>query len=59
MKKTIVAAAVAAVLSTGAFAQNVVLSGLIDAYAGSLQYSGDKRTGVVNSGGMTTATCTP
>ena len=55
MKKTIVAAAVAAVLSTGAFAQNVVLSGLIDAYAGSLQYSGDKRTGVVNSGGMTTS----
>ena len=36
-----------------AFAQNVA-AGLIDAYAGSL-YSGDKRTGVVNSGGMTTS----
>ncbi|MBL8309718.1 MAG: porin [Burkholderiales bacterium] len=55
MKKTIVAAAVAGVISTGAFAQNVTLSGLIDAYVGSMQYSGDKRTAVANSGGMTTS----
>lgn len=55
MKKTIVAAAVAGVISTGAFAQNVTLSGLIDAYVGSMQYSGDKRTNAANSGGMTTS----
>lgn len=55
MKKSIIAAAIAGALSTGAFAQNVTLAGLIDAYVGSIQYSGDKRTAVVNSGGMTTS----
>jgi len=55
MKKTIVAAAVAGVLSAGAFAQNVTLAGLVDAYVGSIQYSGDKRTTKVESGGMTTS----
>jgi len=57
MKKTLLAAAAAAAgaLSCGAYAQTVTVSGLIDAYAGSMQYSGDKRKAVVNSGGMGTS----
>ena len=54
MKKTIVAAAVGTLLTTGAFAQNVTLAGLVDVFAGSIQYSGDKRTAKVDSNGMTT-----
>ena len=34
---------------------NVRLFGTVDAYAGSLQYSGQKKVTVVNSGGMTTS----
>ena len=55
MKRSIVAAAVSAVLATGTFAQNVTLAGLVDVFAGSIQYSGDKRTSKVDSNGMTTS----
>lgn len=54
MKKATIAALLA-VACGAASAQNVILSGLIDVYAGSIQYSGDKRVNVVNSGGMTTS----
>ena len=46
MKKTLVAAAVSGMLASAcsvAFAQNVTLAGLVDVFAGSIQYSGDKR----------------
>jgi predicted porin len=55
MKKTLIAGAIAGLLTSQALAQNVVLSGLVDVYAGSIQYSGDKRTAKVESGGMTTS----
>lgn len=57
MKKSILAAAVVAAgaLSTGAQAQVTTVSGLVDVFAGSLQYSGEKASGVVGSGGMTTS----
>ena len=55
MKRTIVAAAVSAVLATGAFAQNVTLAGLVDVFAGSIQFSGDKRTTKVDPNGMSTS----
>lgn len=41
--------------SPPAEAQEVTLSGLIDAYAGVVQYAGSKRTAAVNSGGMSTS----
>ena len=55
MKKTLVAAAVSGLLASTAFAQNVTLAGLVDVFAGSIQYSGDKRTAKVDSNGMTTS----
>lgn len=55
MKKTLVAAAVSGLLVSSAFAQNVTLAGLVDVFAGSIQYSGDKRTAKVDSNGMTTS----
>jgi len=55
MKRTLLAALIAGALAAGASAQNVTLSGLIDAYVGSMQYAGDQRTGAMNSGGMTTS----
>lgn len=55
MKKTIIAAAVAGAFASGAFAQNVVLAGLVDVFAGSIQFSGDKRTAKLDSNGMTTS----
>lgn len=55
MTRTIVAAAVSAVLATSAFAQNVTLAGLVDVFAGSIQYSGDKRTTKVDPNGMSTS----
>ena len=51
MKKTLVAAAVSGLLASTAFAQNVTLAGLVDVFAGSIQYSGDKRTAKVDSNG--------
>jgi predicted porin len=55
MKKTLLALALTGAFASGAFAQNVTLSGLVDAYVGSIQYSGDKRVLALNSGGMTTS----
>ena len=55
MKKTLVAAAVCSALASAASAQNVTLAGLVDVFAGSIQYSGDKRTAKVDSNGMTTS----
>ena len=58
MKKTLVAAAVYGLLAPAAstaFAQNVSLAGLVDVFAGSIQYSGDKRTAKVDSNGMSTS----
>lgn len=55
MKKKMVMAAAAAVACGGAGAQSVTLSGLVDAYAGSMQASGGKRVAAVNSGGMSTS----
>ena len=53
MKKTLVAAAVSGLLASTTFAQNVTLAGLVDVFVGSIQYSGDKRTGKADSNGMT------
>jgi len=50
-----IAAASVGAISRGAFAQGVTLSGLVDAYVGSLQASGSKRSSAVNSGGMSTS----
>jgi predicted porin len=55
MKNKILLAAAALASSAGALAQNVTLSGLVDAYAGSMQYAGSKRVSAVNSGGMSTS----
>ncbi len=55
MKSTLVATAIASALSVSALAQNVTLSGVVDVFAGSMQYSGDKRTSKVDSNGMTTS----
>lgn len=55
MSKTVIAAAAACALCAGASAQTATISGLFDAYAGTLQYSGSKRVSVVNSGGMSTS----
>lgn len=55
MKKTLVAAAVSGLLASTTFAQNVTLAGLVDVFVGSMQYSGDKRTGKADSNGMTTS----
>lgn len=54
MKKWCIAAALAC--TTGAWAQsNVTLSGIADAYAGSIRMAGDGRRTVLNSGGMSTS----
>lgn len=50
-----VVGALAALLCAGASAQSVNLSGLLDAYVGSVQPSGSKRVAAVNSGGMSTS----
>ena len=55
MKKSLVTVAVSSVLASAAFAQNVTLAGLVDVFAGSIQYSGDKRTAKVDSNGLTTS----
>lgn len=58
MKKTLVAAAASGLLASAtstAFAQNVTLAGLVDVFAGSIQYSGDKRTAKLDSNGLTTS----
>ena len=57
MKKNLnlIIALVAGLLSCSVPAQNVTLSGLVDAYVGSVQPSGSKRNSVVNSGGMSTS----
>ncbi len=55
MKKTLVTAALGSLVASPAFAQNVTLAGLVDVFAGSIQYSGDKRTAKVDSNGMTTS----
>ncbi|MES2259717.1 MAG: porin [Pseudomonadota bacterium] len=55
MNKNFIIAIVAGALSSGALAQSVVISGLVDAYAGSVQSSGSKRVSAVNSSGMSTS----
>ena len=55
MKTTIVAIAISAALTTGAFAQNVTLAGLVDVFAGSIQYAGDKRTTKIDPNGLSTS----
>ncbi len=54
MKKKI-AMVLAVASSGGTWAQNVTLSGLVDAYVGSMQASGSQRVAAVNSGGMSTS----
>ncbi len=56
-KQLLLAAAVAGTLAAPAMAQSsVTVSGLVDAFAGSMRYAGDAgRTAGVNSGGMTTS----
>ncbi|MCL4698135.1 MAG: porin [Burkholderiaceae bacterium] len=55
MRMTVLALAVAGAFAGGAHAQSATLTGVIDGWVGSLQYSGDKRKAVTNSGGMTTS----
>ena len=57
LKLALLAAAVAAATAAPAMAQtNVSVSGLVDAYAGSMRNAGDANSrSVVNSGGMTTS----
>ncbi|HYD93842.1 MAG TPA: porin [Noviherbaspirillum sp.] len=57
LKQALLAAVVAAAAAAPAMAQtNVTVSGLVDAYAGSMRNAGDARSrAVVNSGGMTTS----
>ncbi len=55
MKKKMVMTMVAVAWSGGTLAQSLTLSGLVDAYVGSLQPSGSKHMSVVNSGGMSTS----
>jgi predicted porin len=57
MKKTRLALALAScVVASGAMAQSTVtVSGLVDAYVGSMKNSGEKSRAVSNSGGMTTS----
>ncbi|WP_077034317.1 porin [Pelomonas sp. KK5] len=56
MRKNVVGA-VLALLGSAASAQGsaITLSGLLDAYAGSVQPSGSRRVSAVNSGGMSTS----
>ena len=56
-KSTMALGAVLVLSSVGAYAQSSVqLSGLADAYVGSMRMAGDsKRTNTVGSGGMTTS----
>ena len=54
MRKSVVGT-LAALLCSGAFAQGVTLSGLLDAYVGVVQPSGSKRVAALNSGGMSTS----
>ncbi|WHZ12377.1 MAG: Outer membrane porin [Burkholderiaceae bacterium] len=55
LKRNILAAVIAGALSGGAFAQSsVTLSGLVDAFAGSMQPAGSQRTTVLGSAGMST-----
>lgn len=53
MKKSVIAAALASVVSTGAFAQNVTLSGVLDTAFQSNDYKGAKVTGLSNNGSAT------
>ncbi len=56
MKIKSIAAVCACAMWGGAWAQSsVVLSGLVDAYVGSVQPSGSKRVSAVNSSGMSTS----
>lgn len=55
IKRNIVAALIAGALSGGAFAQSsVTLSGLVDAFAGSMQPSGSQRVSTLGTAGMST-----
>ena len=54
-KKLLLVAMLAAAGSAHGQATNVRLFGTVDAYVGELQYSGQKKVTVVNSGGMTTS----
>ena len=54
MNKSIVGSLAVLFCSTVS-AQEVTLSGLMDAYAGSVQMAGSKKAAVVNSGGMSTS----
>ena len=54
-RKLLLLAMLAAAGSAHGQAANVRLFGTIDAYVGSLQYSGQKKVTVANSGGMTTS----
>ena len=57
MHKTIIALGAALLCAAGAHAQSAVqISGIVDAYAGSMKMAGDaSRQSVVNSGGLTTS----
>jgi predicted porin len=57
VKKSVLAAAAIAAssLSPVALAQGVTFNGLVDVFAGSMQYAGERSTAMVGSGGMTTS----
>ena len=55
MNKKFISAILAGMCSTAALAQSVTISGLLDAYAGSVQPSGSKRVTAVNSSGMSSS----
>jgi predicted porin len=54
MKRCLIGA-LATALSGGAAAQDIKLSGLVDAYVGTVQPAGSKRIAAVNSSGMSTS----
>ncbi|MBS0390319.1 MAG: porin [Proteobacteria bacterium] len=55
MQKNLIAALAVGTACGGAWAQSITLSGLVDAYVGSMQSSGSKRVSAVNSSGMSTS----
>lgn len=56
MKKSLLAMVAVLACAGAAHAQSTVkISGLVDVYAGSMQYAGAQRTSTVGSGGMTTS----
>lgn len=55
MNKKFISALLAGALCHSAQAQSVTISGLVDAYAGSVQPSGSKRVSAVNSSGMSSS----